>query len=119
MNEQIPINLIPALLTRKQCQGNIYLSAEEATKMHLDLVAEACYTPDDINKAIEEERHLLELGNQYFAQGYRLHQSSRHIYGTSYTVPPNAICYDIYDAGYIAMSPAFRVYYVTKGKSDE
>jgi len=69
---------------------------------------------DFARAAVQNEKRLIETGNKYFEQGYRLHSTDRQIIGIGgFTIPDRAADWKVLPAGHIATTEAERLWYVT------
>lgn len=59
-------------------------------------------------------RELMEAAYRYFAEGYRLQEGPRRVFGLTHEVPDEALAWRLVPAGHIATSEAWRLQYVVK-----
>lgn len=84
-------------------------------------VREACKSSDHMNwvamdgrETVAQEQVLLESGNRFYADGYRLRKTGRKIVGSTHTVPKKAIAWVLVSAGFLAGVECDRIEYITK-----
>jgi len=111
-----PENLISALQARKAGLASIYATADDAWKEHLDIwdATHGYYGKKAAQAAITEAGKLRELGQVYFDDGYRLHQTPRTEIWRSIQVPDGAVAWELSPAGHRALSECHRLVYVTR-----
>ena len=93
-----------------------YMTLDEAKEEYIMLSCDSAY--GSVKEQEEEARTLIQHGEQYYNEGYRLHKTSKRPRGCEHIVrsevPANALVYRLVEAGHIATSLQVRAEYVTK-----
>lgn len=111
------IEILDALVARALC-NNPNLD-------HLNMLYDSMISYDPVTgqsdnthakKLVKEEKRLAELGEQYFAEGYRVKHTERFTRFTPYDhrIPDDALIFRRIPAGYVATNEQERIEYLIK-----
>ncbi len=68
---------------------------------------------DEMRERVRLLDRRLQLGAQYYEQGYRFQETEPQIAGFEWTPPPDALAYRVIFTGYIGTNEAERLQYIT------
>jgi hypothetical protein len=111
----IPADLIAALnASAIGRQHNPYQSTEDAWLDHLNYLRSMAFSPEHGEALVAREKDLRALGEEYYAQGYRVQRLERREIWRGFTVPEEALEIELEHAGYRAGCECHRLVYVIK-----
>lgn len=109
IDKTLPDDILLALRIRAEAQAGYGKTINEK-------IAGTIWAGDEaeFKMIYAETKVLYAKGEEYFKQGYRYNEGDRQMFGISHDVPDVAIAWELWPAGHIATSEAYRLCYITR-----